>query len=355
MSKPVVYIELGFLASYFKERCRPYSEIMEPMQILFINVLIDRSRLYYCIPESDIEMILKPESDIEMILEKKLSNHELFNEEVIKFIQFNLSGVNSFPYSCYDELNLCKNGKASELKDSCRPNFILLDANAEEAKKVHDITGIICLPKLGEKSYLKSILQTIVKPIVGNRKLQSISLKEMLGEITSCHSMIIEDPFIYQNFVTNKKQLIEELLRAIIHKEFTNKPFNIVFVLERPYEKRYQEGNVKYQKRISEYEQFKYYLNNDLQQYFNNISNNIINMRLVFKELDTMHDRHIISNSFWITCGFGFSSYYRKTTKWTCYPVGIHFDEIVEHIVALIGEEEKFSSEIKGRFFKLDK
>ncbi len=345
MSKPIVYIELGFLKAYLREIQRPLFEIKNPYEILFIKDLINKSTLFYSIPEKDIEMILLQTFSID----------ESYDEDVKKFIQTIYLSTSSFPYSCLNELFLFKNGDISELKTSSRPNFLLLDANDYSAKKVHDLTGIISLPKPDKESYSESILKVLVKQIDGNQKLQPMTLKKMFGETTPCHTVLIEDPYLYSNFLNDKMSLITELIRTIINKRFTIKPFHIIFILARPKAKRDKKGEIVNQDDISEFEMFVDYLNISLQKQLELLSNKKIEIHLVFKEPDTMHDRNIISNSFWITCGSGFSSYYKKNTEWTYKPVGTYFDQLVNRIDSTLqGQEETFSYEIKSRFYKLN-
>lgn len=54
------------------------------------------------------------------------------------------------------------------------------------------------------------------------------------------------------------------------------------------------------------------------------------------ERIKEMHDRHIITNSFWITCGYGFKFKYNSNTEWIFRPIGSYFNEKEERLRFII-------------------
>ena len=81
-----------------------------------------------------------------------------------------------------------------------------------------------------------------------------------------------------------------------------------------------------------------------------------MNIQIVIAEIlqnnIRVHDRHIIANTFWITCGYGFNQEYSSQTSWNYFPIGIYYSAAVDRIEFLLRfiNDPKTSNEVKECF-----
>jgi hypothetical protein len=182
------------------------------------------------------------------------------------------------------------------------PDFILLDFQSEDSEKLEKQLGIICIPsdfKISEK-----IIRVYLEVIKGQEK---VSLDNIFKGLPKCNTLIIEDPYIFEN---DNNAFIKELISKVYNEEarFSNFP---VTIIHKPI------ADKNSLEKVSE-------LIKEIEHEFPKV---VIELK---NKVFDFHDRNIYSNSFWITCDYGFKKKYNSATKWVSFPLGIYYSEYLK-------------------------
>lgn len=329
MRNPVIFVELGFLRDFFNALLVPIGSVENPEQILFIRNLLESSTVRIDLPNETL---------IE-ILDKTCETSEDLPEVIIVYIRkLFLKGISV--RSCSKDLIAIKQGVPLNSTQKI-PDFILLDGTKTQAHELQKKCGIICLPLSTQNSYLESIYKVLIIDI---KKQPKIPLPDLVSHVPHSFLLLIEDPYFYSDFEDNKKPFLQSFLTNHLASEFSNIPFHVIIVTADPH-LAINNMDPNFSKNREMFDQFK----KAFKKYKESLPDNItLDLHTINQGL--MHDRHIISNSFWITCPYGFSNRYRTKTEWIFKPIGIYFTQMEDRVRHIInGADESIRTILKER------
>ncbi|MBP6456502.1 MAG: hypothetical protein KA275_07220 [Chitinophagaceae bacterium] len=115
----------------------------------------------------------------------------------------------------------------------------------------------------------------------------------------NCNWLVISDPYIFEN--DNDLSFFKNLLKKMYRDEST---IPTTFILE------YSNPKTK-----------------DLKTKFEGLEKEFPNFSFTLKERyeKFIHDRNIFTNSFWLSCDYGFKNQYSNDTKWHQMPIGKYY------------------------------
>lgn len=338
MSKPIVYVEIKFISAFLSERVKPLNQIKNSYGLLFIEELLKKSYLFINISKSDIEKTLRNE----------MPECELYTINLINYIRELAKLSSSIIYSCFNEIDDLKQGILSNNESNSLPNFILLDVNKYKAEKIQEKIGIICFPRPDNSIYNESSIKVMVKPINSG---VDIPIRELCSELFA-HTIIIEDPYLLANYFGEKVDFIKRFISNILNSKFTNTPLYLILVISKPWRRRGQSVH-EFNDQLEDYQNCINHINDDLEAEIGMLANISLKIHIIEKAAGTFHDRHVISNSFWVTCGYGFGLRYKSNTEWIYKPIGIYFTQMEDRINQILtGLQYDLRNELSSRFFK---
>ena len=299
MNQPVVFMSKDFFVSFCKELSKPYDKIPISKQVIvYLDTLIfQKAKVYIDLDETEI-------SDINTMQPKDImSESDEHRRILLGQLKKLLDSGNKVP-SCRNELNIFRSKNYSDFdKLKIKPHFIFLADSREFCKEIETEFGIICISKDLEiweentRVNIKTIHPSKDKPPT------NIPVDFLASKLPCSHCVIIEDPHLFDDDKSGifLQQFLKSLLKdglkvnAVVTLIFDNgKGINVDKVISK----------------INENTKFKI-------EYF-------------VRSTQYIHERIVYSNSFYLTCGYGFKSQYSKTTEWSIQPIGIYFSQYSE-------------------------
>jgi len=297
-----VYVDLGFLSFFYDEMSKPLHSLEKKKELIFIDELLRKSKVFLNIEEEILS---------ELRTQNIISN-SILNENIQDLIRILFNGRHHMFLSCKSECEIIKiaieNGNQEFELTS---DFYLFDGNLSDSRLVEKITGVHTINKdldLHESSY-----RVLLKSIKAQKLLY---IKEFTSFLLKSKALIIEDPYFY----LNSELFIKEIILSLIKNEGNLKSRISIIVLI-PDSSKISEDNK------SKYEQFRSYINNIKLEF-----SDLFLIEIKSYEKHRMHDRHIFSNNFWITCGHSFKDQYNTNTEWIYKPIGVYFEEYIKRI-----------------------
>lgn len=303
--QPIIFVQFSFIEKLLNELNKPLIEFEDELMrtnIVFLYTLFQKSTIYIDLDESEIFSIVvnEPKAD--------------YGNELRLF--FNRICYNNKLKSCKIQLDLLlSSNKSSSSEFNEIPTFLLLDVDELRAREINEETGIICIP-----SSLK-FHENLSKVLVREIKKDEFNFVEFTSFLCKAKNIIIEDPYIEKE---EGQKFIEKLIQNLIdNKKKYEIPINILILIQ---------DKSNYSKK-DDAERFRLDYNN-LIQTISELTENNENYLIVkrFLKSEKMHDRHIYSESFWISCGHSFKMKYNVSTEWIYRPIGIYFTQYEKRI-----------------------
>jgi len=292
MSQPVVFISKDFFIHFCKTKDTPTNDIERKKIILFFEELIFyKATIHINIDEAEIINYQKIE---------KIS--ELSEDEKIFYIYFKIILNQNRPRSCKKEFAIFSNKKYTEYDTLLvKPNYILSSFHTDFCKEIEKEFGVICISK--ELNYKECSARVAVEVIESNKP---IDLLHFTKEYPVCNSLIIEDPYLFEN--DKQGEFINVLLKALLPQ---NLKVQLIVTL------------ISVKDRIT---------NIELDKMRENLGKGYTNVKIEIYHRSSMylHDRNIYSNTFWLSCDYGFKKKYTTATKWTIFPLAIYYPEYLK-------------------------
>jgi hypothetical protein len=309
MNQPVVYLSKEFFTSF----CKLLSERFDNMPVskatlvYFETLLFERARVYINIEEQELATItaLTPE-DIKAI--ENLDTRILYG-----YIQI-IDSTNKVK-SCKKEIEIFRELKYDlfETMDK-KPNFLFLADDDTFCGKIREEFGVVCVSK--NLKFRESDTRVKLEIVADRIKIKP---DVFIGSYMASHSVIIEDPHLFDN--DKKGVFLESLLRTLFGERLQVKGTLTVICAKKD--------------------------DIDIDAILSRIGRelNILTENYV-RSSTFMHDRNIYSNSYWLSCDYGFKSHYTKPTKWIMFPLGLYFVEYQKRMkasIAFLKNENKLS------------
>ena len=314
--KPIVYMEVGFFMAFLKAIEKPFSQIVEKDKLLFIDKLLKEAKVYIDLEEDEIKQIV--------LLEKKAA---LYDRDLVFGIKERLSKSNSdIVGSCKKELAKLKGNVADEWRGiKPTPFFLLLDCNKNAAVALQDRIGITCIPK--DLKFDSSISSLKIKQVcLDENEMVSINVYDYINFLPQSFSLVVEDPYFYLNAIKvikdNKFDFLEDLLQRLYNINFRNKPLEVLIIVpdEEYWENRYKRNLLNIENFIKSYDKLEKRI-----EFLNKEHKGRIHLEVHKNKSYKMHDRNVLSNTFWISCSHSFQREYNTNTEWTYKPIGIYY------------------------------
>ena len=299
MAKLRVFLEIEFLKSYLNELRKELGVVEFPKNVLFVKEILKNCDLYVNLDIDAITDLMKSEND---------------NDITNLCLRTYSNGTASPIKSCVVELEIIKNESINNSK--IQPHIILLGQNRTYANTLAIKTGIICIPN--DFNFFKVISEVVIKPIPANTVIE---FSKYTTNLVKSNFLIIDDPYIDQIPYNITRSLIENLTSS------KSKLLNIVFII-----REYNKYNPNLEEKLTTQ---KKWIDEVIA-----IKSETVLIHIVIAEVlqnsIRVHDRHIIANTFWITCGYGFNLEYSSQTSWNYFPLGIYYSAVVDRIEFLL-------------------
>lgn len=306
--QPIVYIESNFLSKFYAELARPYRDIAQKAYLNFINNLISRSTIYLDMTQEEYLNYLRP-------LES--SSSELDSTDVLRMALKKISGDNK-PGLGKPIRSIIENNQKVQIKNA--PNYVLADISSAEAIRQNKVTGLAIL-----SSEFNSIGSQLHELSI--KKLESpFNPSDHFNTLPFAQWILIEDPYLH----TQNDDFIKKFLKSLIKSENRQFPIQLAVVVQKP---KYSDGSnshselMKFNNKVSVLKKMLALLKGELPL------GSIIEL-IEFKPSGnvSIHDRYILSASYWITCGYGFREKYSASTYLLKAPVGIYHDILKDRL-----------------------
>lgn len=312
MAKLRVFLEIEFLKSYFNELRKELGVVEFPEKVLFVKEILKNCDLYVNLDKEAIaELMFAGKAD------------KIDKNDISFFLKAHCLRTSSVLRTCLAELTLLKEQNYHETMN--RPHYILLGQAWTYAQNYSEQTGVVFIPNDFEfpNGYSEVINESIQPKI-------NLNFSDYTAGLVRSNSLIIDDPYLYTVNPADVKLLLSNL---IFGDGIINKVFLIIY--KDPIEENSQKNWIKEIKKMNNK-----YINVEILQ-VEILQNNI-----------KIHDRHIISNTFWITCGLGFKPRYNSQTFWFYFPIGKYYSRVVDRIEFLLKfiNDPDISHEIKECF-----
>ena len=292
MSQPIVYLSKEFFINFCKVKDVPTDDIQKKRVILYFEELIFyKAKIYINIEDAEIIRYLRVQSPKELV----------GDDEQIFLVNFKRILNQNRPRSCKDEIDIFKNKNYSGYNDlPVKPHFILASYNKDFCRQVEKEFGVICVSK--ELSFQENCTRADIKIVEPGKP---IDLPGIAKNVHFFNSIIIEDPYLFENDIQGI--FLELLLKNILSKDLK---VQIIVTL------------IADNSSVSNIDAI-------VERIVRNIGLNII-IEPYSRSSRNIHDRNIYTNSFWLSCDYGFRNQYKTTTKWTIFPLGIYFTEYLK-------------------------
>jgi hypothetical protein len=285
MARPIVYLSAEFFVSFCKHLRRPTEEVPDTVPYLK-NLIFQKAQVFINLSDEKIlritsllpEDIARIEDEDEKILADKLK--PLLDNNLVKSCKQELEIFRANNYSAFNSLQI-------------KPHFVFLENCKEQCKKISKEFGIICISKELELDPENTRVE--IKTIESKTNIQ---LDSIMRNMRDSHGIIIVDPYLYKEVV-----FLERFLAKLIK---TGLKVNHAITL------------ICSDKDIKDKTSFE----KSIQTIRNN---NGLNIDLFFTRY--IHDRVVFSNSFYLTCGYGFKDKYPDVTEWHIPAIGTYFDQ----------------------------
>lgn len=293
--QPVVFMEVGFLAALCREMAKPFDEIALPDNITFLKELIFK--------RSTVYVNLTPETIIQIAAADWRDDSALPPEYKTAFPYLKkLMADGPFLRSWFPEVDTYKSADTEAIKRlGVKPNFLLLNDSPETCIDLQNKLGVICIS--GNFKTEEYNIRFGFEPI---DRLTSYDVNGFAAKVSQGNCLVIEDPY----FATNHcrfPDFVPKLLMALSGLELETIPFPVLLVVKNDPDK------------TAEFETLTNFANLINQELGDAIRVN------VWKTRQRMHDRHIYSNTYWISCEGGFQEKYNSPTKWNFHPLGLYY------------------------------
>lgn len=295
-----------FFARFCKQLLLPLNEVTIDKRVLvFLEELIfKKSAVYIDLKEEEIIDFISNTANIDP---NKNPDQEFFKK----------LSLNNKVRSCKDFIDIFHQKKHSKfLELEIKPNFLFLSESENHCKGIEEEFGIFCT----SQTFPINIKNTFVQVEVIQANIP-IDVKSFISYLPKSNAIIIEDPYLFDN--DREGDFFSKLIDSLYPKKFQLQNFFVTAIFDnsKGINIKLIEAKIKLQfpKII-----FETYL----------------------RSSHNMHDRNIFSNSFWISCDYGFKPKYAKPTKWLFFPLGIYysqFDTRKKGSVRFIENEKKQS------------
>jgi hypothetical protein len=296
-TKPVVLLDIGFLAKFYSELTKVFLQIEHHDYVKFLQILLLEKAQVFANIDKDviIECVLSKREDPVSLLIKAISigNGQIISlRDDFDFIQIETKRLNKL-----------------------KPNFILADISSTQAIDINNQTGIIALPSefYNLNQCMQSLIHSISKVTIEffdpyNSDINHYIKKDLFDRLFKAKTIYIEDPYLNTvdiNYLVNFVQYMFPTNYRCnflnIFMVFRNSNFNSISEFSQAFDKIFRPISVN----------FKF----------------IISVTFVNNKSDLrMHDRNILTNSFWISNTNSFHSETSALSNMFVIPIGIYYD-----------------------------
>lgn len=283
--QPSVFIEYSFLEKFILEIKKPYYEI-NGQYICFIDILIrEKSTIYIDIDINDFYNIIKQSNN-------SINACYLRNLSLVNKIRFTEKKISQF-ISDYNLINKLKN----------KPHYILADINTEKAESLTKALGIIFLGSDFNNAKIY-FLDSIIKPLPIHKK---IFFSKIFTSLPQPKDVIIEDPYFFKQSIS----FLEDFICGFLNNEMKRCPVKILIITALNSEEEKQNLN-------------------NLKNLISNIEE--LRIEITCRPMKEIHDRHVYSNTYWISSLSSFREEYTKKTVIDIHPIGLYYSQFYEKI-----------------------
>ncbi|OLY90701.1 hypothetical protein SAMN05444008_101368 [Cnuella takakiae] len=320
-AQPILFMELGFFDAFVQETKKPFLNVAQRANLSFLYELIfKRSSVYLDLDDQTICQVLHAlhyGSDLPLGI----------NQETALNIQV-LSSNNKLK-SCQNTIEIVKDPTQwSLLSGQVLPTYLLVDQNEREAIRVANQTGIITIPRSFKfNRSISSFAINTIECVNNEGALQSVNLGNLMGPLPAAHSIIIEDPYLH----TEGEEFLTEFLVKLHKPDLRKIPLHILVMVQDQEAFELKKGAKANREVIN-----RYHLNFSRLCHVAKLvykkSNGVIHVEIVANAVQKMHDRNILSNAYWISCGHSFKGKYDTNTEWTIRPIGLYFSQFTKRL-----------------------
>lgn len=295
-TKPVVLLDIKFFEKFSQVLAKSFLQINHHNYIMFLYTLLFKKAEVYA--NIDVEII------VECVQSKRFDLISLFLKEI--------SQGNGRINSLSNDFDFVK--IKTEILNDLNPNFILADISSLEAIEINNQTGIIVLPSefdnlnFSMQSLVDSISSVSIELFEPFNSFNHYIKKDLFDRLFKSKTIYIEDPFLNKvdiNYLVNFIQYMfpTNYMCEIVKVYLVYKDANISSIIE------FSDAFEKHFKLVS-------------QKYKYKISISFINNKSDLR----MHDRNILTNSFWISNTNSFHANNPSLSNMFVIPIGIYYD-----------------------------
>jgi hypothetical protein len=286
----VVFLQFDFFKKLIEEASKPFLSVHAKEYLSFLyDLLFTKSKIYIDKTSSEIlELRTSETQDLITFQFKKLANLnviEPLKHSISKYIE---------DVSLFEGSNL--------------PDYILIDVDITKAKDLNKELGIPVHSSDFDKIPL-SFYSVQIFDIEANK---AVRIKDCFDSLPKASCLIVEDPYLY----SESEAFLKEFLEQLICSQIKRCPFEVLLVIqgtrfiEERERQRYEDGLKRIEKVREQLEE----------EYGEKIRFNIL-----LNNVRKMHDRHILTNTFWLSSGHSFKAKYNTNTSWIIKPLAKYY------------------------------
>ncbi len=287
MARPIVFLSADFFVSFCKHLSQPFEKVPSTMQYLH-NLIFHKAEIFINLDAEEIKNIISLNPvDIAKIADE--------DGGILAGRLQNISSQNLVK-SCKSEIEIFRAKNYAQFNSLIKkPNFVFLSESKAFCNEVSTEFGIVCMSK--ELELHEQNTRVEIKHIPAYTDIQ---IDSIMGAMPNSHGVIVVDPYLF-----TKGIFLERFLGKLISKELKVNHIITLICSDKNKDKASIENSIN---RIR--------------------SNSGLNIELFFNRY--IHDRIVFSNSFYLTCGYGFRENYPDATEWYIPAIGIYFDQYID-------------------------
>jgi len=294
--QPSIFMSVSFFVCFCKTLTKWENIIINKRWVFFLEELIfEKGTVYLNIPADEIKRLLELKHNKEAYL--------LCDEDTKLLVNYLSRLSNNKIRDCREAIQIFRNSEFAKYSNlSVKPDFVFLSETKSYCQEISEKFGIFCI----SNDIHLDVKNTMVTLTVLDKD-EVLNLNDF-NFLPKSNSLLIEDPYIIDN--DEKGEFIDSLLSIFYPSNLQIKNFYLTIVYSS------QKG-----------------IKTDVIR--NRLERKYKLLCIDFIEKKDLHDRNIYSNSFWISCGFGFNKSYKKPTKWEIFPLAIYFSEYKKRLKAI--------------------
>lgn len=200
--------------------------------------------------------------------------------------------------------------------DPLKPDYILADIPHHEARKLNETYGTIVLStefnRIPESVYAVQLFDFEAN--------KPANISDCLRRLPRARNIIIEDPYLY----SETSQFIEKLILELIGNQPKSNQVSLMIIVQASTFLRDEKAIAFHERGMKTLDEVKSRLESQFGA--------TLRIDICQNDRHKMHDRHIMSNAYWVTSGHSFKNWYNTNTTWISKPLARYYPKFMSRL-----------------------